>query len=122
MIELEFTINCLDGRYCFSCRNDGCISYEVDTDINSLECVQGELGQQQTEEFLKYLNEAQIEKWDAEYSGDNLIEDGIEWSLKYLNEDKEYQVSGKESFEPYNFEYLLKAIKIADKQLEYFGW
>ena len=122
MIELEFTINCLDGRYCFSCKNDECFDYETDTDINGLENIQGQLDKEKTVEFMKYLNEAEIEKWDKEYSGENLIEDGIEWSVKYICDEKEYISQGKESYEPYRFESLIKAIKIADKQLEYFGW
>ena len=122
MMELEFTIVCLDGRYCFSCKAEESFNYETDTDINGLECVQGELDEEKANEFVKLINEAEIEKWDREYCGENPIEDGIEWSLKYINNDKEYMSCGKESFEPYRFEYLLKAIKLCDKQLEYFGW
>ena len=122
MIELEFKIDCLDGRFCFLCKNDEAFSYEVETDISGLSCVDGELDQKQSEEFMKYLNEAQIEKWDRKYCGENPIEDSIKWSVRYISDDKEYLTEGEESFEPYNFECLLKAIKIADKQLEYFGW
>ncbi len=122
MMELEFTIVCLDGRYCFSCRSDECLGYETDTDINGLECIQGQLDEEKAAEFLKLIKEAEIEKWEKEYSGENPIEDGIEWSIKYMKDDKEYMSCGKESFEPYRFENLLKAIKLCDRQLEYFGW
>ena len=122
MIELEFKIDCLDGKYCFLCKCERSLQYCVETDINGLNCLEAEADEKMTNEFISHLNEAQIEKWDAEYSGENLIEDGIEWSVRYLKEDKEYLSKGKESFEPYNFESLLKAIKVCDKQLEYFGW
>ena len=122
MNELQFRIDCLDGSYCFSCRKENNLVYDTDTNIEGLENVQGELDEARTDEFEKYLKEAQIEKWDEEYSGENLIEDGIRWSLVYIDENRELKCRGIESFEPYNFEYLLKAIKLCDKQLEYFGW
>lgn len=121
-MELEFTIVCLDGRYCFSCKTGECLNYETDTDINGLECIQGQLDEEKTTEFMKLINEAGIERWDKEYGGEHLIQDGIEWNLKYISDEKEYYSCGKESFELYRFEYLLKAIKLCDRQLEYFGW
>ncbi len=122
MKELQFRIDCLDGSYCFSCRKEDNLIYDTDTNIKGLENVQGELDQAGTAEFMKCLEKAQIGKWDEEYRGDNPIEDGISWSLVCIDEEREIKSSGIESFEPYCFEYLLKAIKLCDKQLEYFGW
>lgn len=122
MIELEFKIDCLDGRYCFSCRCDEDLDYSVDTDIAGLESVEAKLDQEKISEFSKCLDEADIEKWDRSYSGENEIEDGIRWSLKYTKDGKEYFTDGRESFEPYCFENLIKAIKLCDRQIEYFGW
>ena len=122
MIKLEFKIDCLDGKYYFDCACNEELIYNVDTSINSLNNIEGQLSDEDKEKFLSLINEAQIEKWDRNYTGISLIDDGIRWSVKYLNNDKEYVSDGVESYEPYSFRKLIEAIMICDKQLSYFGW
>ena len=119
MFKLNFEIDCPDGKYAFYCVCDEKLEYKVETDILGLDSKEGEIS---SDRFIRMLNDANIERWDRKYSGDNLIEDGIIWKLIYETDDRKYETEGYESYEPYNFEYLLSAIKLCDTQLEYFGW
>lgn len=121
MIKLKFKVNCIEGEYCFVFDYEN-KNYIVNTNINGLVNVEEELKTELVNEFIYNLNEATIEKWDRHYDGVNKIEDGIKWSVKYYKDESEYVSDGLESYEPYKFEYLIKAIKICDKQIEYFGW
>ena len=119
MFKLNFEIGCPDGKYAFYCVCDEKLEYKVETDIAGLECKEGAIS---SDEFIKLVDDAMIEKWDRRYTGENLIEDGIIWNLVYEKDNYKYETEGYESYEPYNFEYLLSAIKLCDTQLEYFGW
>ena len=119
MFKLNFRIDCPDGKYAFDCDCNEKVEYKVESDIPGLENTAGEI---MPDAFSSLVEKATIEKWDREYSGSSLIEDEIIWNLEYIKENRIYRVKGHESYEPYNFEYLLNAIKLCDKQLEYFGW
>lgn len=120
MKQLNFVFTCLDGNYEFVGKLDDVLVYTVETNIEGLNSFEGELDKKNSEEFLKKVEMANIDKWDREYKGDNPIEDGVKWYAKYIDEDKVYVSSGEESFEPYNYEHLIEALLVCDKNAEYF--
>lgn len=116
MNKIEYVINCLDGTYTFKASFDQIVSYEIDTDIQELNSYRGELNEEDSKAFISELNKAQIEKWDREYKVEQSeIEDGVDWKLKYIKDDKEYVSYGKESYVPYGHEYLINAIDLCDR-------
>ena len=118
MKKLEYTVNCLDGVYCFVAEFEDNVLFSVDSTIESISQKNGELDAEKSRIFIDEINKAEIERWDKEYYGQE-IEDGIRWTIRYFVEDKEYVSKGFESYQPYNYEHLIKAILMCDKESEY---
>ena len=120
MNELEYLINCLDGSYRFYAKYDDTVNYAIETDIEGLESLNGDLEDASGKAFIEAVEAAHIENWEAEYPCDgSRIEDGIRWSVLYLKDGKEYRSHGEESYVPYGHEELVKAIRICDPQNDY---
>lgn len=119
MRRLEYHFSCLDGSYFLLCEISDKVCFTIETDIEGFESRNGELAEEETAKFVKLLDEAQIEKWERDYSGSD-IEDAISWKLKYVNEDKEYVSKGEETLEPYEYEKLIEALKLVEKKADFF--
>ena len=120
MNKLEYQINCLDGVYNFAAEYDDVVIFNIETNIEKLNSFSGELDDASSKLFIEYLNKAQIEKWDREYKAElSEIEDGIRWEIRYLKDEKEYVSCGEESYQPYNYEELISAIRLCDKENDY---
>ena len=67
------------------------------------------------------LKKAGIGKWDREYpaSGEG-IEDAVRWKVKLTEDDREYVSKGEESFEPYDYEVFMDALRILEDRADYF--
>lgn len=120
MRKLEFRFDCLDGQYVFDCEADQVLTYQIETDIEGLSSFSGDLDEEKTAAFFAELELSKLKSWEREYRGENLIEDSTHWSVRYFAEDKEYVSEGYESFEPYNYEHLIRALMICDEKAEYF--
>ena len=120
MKQLNFVFDCLDGKYEFVGKLDDVLVYTVETNIVGFNDIEGELDKETSDLFLKKLEMANIDKWDRQYSGENSIEDAVYWYVKYKDGDKIYVSSGEESFEPYNYEHLIEALKLCDDKADYF--
>ena len=121
MTKLQFHFECLDGNYFFAAEADRTTAYTITSDIPELEEKSGELDEKATEAFLKELELSQIERWDRHYRAEqSKIEDAVKWSVTYEKEDGVYKTDGEESYEPYNYEHLIKALIICDEKAEYF--
>lgn len=120
MKKLEYTINCLDGVYCFVAEITDNVLFNIESNIEKVQSKAGELDQEKSKLFIEEINKAEIAKWDKEYKAEGSeIEDGISWSISFLDEDKEYISQGRESYQPYNYEHLVKAILLCDQESEY---
>ena len=120
MKKLEYTINCLDGVYCFVAEFEDSVIFNVDSTVEAVSSKSGELDAQKSKLFIEEINSSQIDKWDRKYNVDGTdIEDGIRWSIRYLDGEKEYLSDGLESYQPYNYEHLVKAILLCDQESEY---
>ncbi|MBR4461086.1 MAG: hypothetical protein IKS51_00665 [Erysipelotrichaceae bacterium] len=120
MTELEYLIDCLDGSYRFLANWGDLVSYEIVTDIPSLESISGELNEADSKAFIHAVEDAKIERWQEEYKADaSAIEDGIRWSVRLEKEGKKYRSHGEESFVPYGHEELIKAIRFCDVKNDY---
>lgn len=120
MNKLEYRITCLDGVYDFVAEYGDSVLFNVETDIASLKSFSGELDDEKSRQFIEDVEKAQIERWDREYAADlSGIEDGITWKLTCLKDGIEYVSSGEESYQPYNYEYLIRAIMLCDPESEY---
>ena len=118
MFELEYCFECLNGKYFLNVKED---NYEISTDIAELENKEGLLTEAENNAFQKQLNKAGIEKWDKEYpASGNRIEDAVKWSVRYTAEGKEYFSTGEESYEPYTYNELIRALMIIDEKAQYF--
>ena len=121
MTKLQFHFECLDGNYFYVAEADRATTYTITTDIPELEEKTGELDEKATNEFLKELELAQIERWDRHFTAEQSeIEDAVKWSLTYENENGVYKSDGVESYEPYTYEHLIRALILCDKNAEYF--
>ena len=120
MNRLEYRFSCLDGNYFFVCEMSDTAVFKIETDIPELENKEGQLDDEKKEAFIKELKEAGIERWESNYHGDSAIEDAVKWYVKYNEDDREYVSDGEESFEPYNYEHLIRALMICDEKAEYF--
>ncbi len=123
MNRLEYHFDCLDGRCLFICEFDGTsLSYDLESTIEELPAKAGELAKEESELFNKYINDAKIPSWDASYAPTlSGIEDGIKWKVKLHLDGKEYVSKGEESYEPYGYEELIKALKLCIDKAEYFA-
>lgn len=120
MNKLEYQIDCLDGVYNFTAEFEDNVIFNVETNIGSLNSFSGELDENTSRQFIEEIEKAQIEKWDKEYKTEmSEIEDGIKWQMRYLKNDKEYVSCGEESYQPYNYEHLVKAIRLCDEKNDY---
>ena len=119
MRRLEYHFSCLDGSYFLLCEISDRVSFTIETDIEGFENKSGELAEETAAKFVKLLDEAQIEKWERDYSGSD-IEDAVSWKLKYVNDDKEYVSKAEEACEPYNYEKLIEAMKLIEEKADYF--
>ena len=120
VIRLVYQITCLDGVYSFTAEATDVVRFEVETDIAKLQSFSGELNARNSRLFREELEKAGIERWDKEYEADqSVIEDGISWQLHYLKGDKEYVSKGVESYQPYGYEHLVKAILLCDEHNDY---
>ena len=120
MDQLLFRFTCLDGTYGFEAQfNSDELHYDVQSTIPELDSLSGTLENPET--FLKELELAEIEKWDRNYSADgSLIEDAVKWQVKLVRDEKEYVTEGEESYEPYRYEHLVRALMCCDEKAEYF--
>ena len=108
-MKLTYEFNCLDGDYKLIVEDD---LFVVESTI---ECFESRQGKVDINEFNKYLLLAKIEAWDKEYLGEE-IEDGIKWSVNYNG----HISRGLETYEPYGYEYLIKAISLIEENADYF--
>ena len=114
MNKINYIFECLWGEYCFVCEfDDNNVNYQVDTTIETLSNLQGDLDIQDVKKFNEYIKSAQIEKWDI--LNDLDIEDHTKWKLHYIKNDEEYNYEGYEGNWPYHYEELIKAILLCDK-------
>lgn len=121
MKSLNFVFDCLDGKYEFNAHIDDIVTFSIESSISQLESKEGELSKEDTKKFLEEMSLSTIEKWDRYYDkNDNSIEDGVKWYVSYTDDDKQYLSQGEESYEPYNYEHLIKAIMLCDEKAEYF--
>lgn len=120
MDQLLFRFECLDGVYAYEAQFDSNeLHYEIQSTIPELESLSGTLNE--TETFLKQLDLAQIEKWDRRYQAAGTpIEDAVKWQVKLIRDGKEYVTEGEESYEPYRYEHLIRALMCCDEKAEYF--
>ena len=121
MNKLEYHFKCLEGFYeLFVEYDNDRLLYEINTDIESLESINGELDSSKIKQFVELLDKAEIGKWDKEYEADgSIIEDGTTWSIAYLKDDKEYHSKGVEGYWPYGYEYFIEALKLIDAKADY---
>lgn len=122
MNSLHFKFSCLDGNYSFSALYDkGILCYIVQTNIPGLSNKVEEISDDRLGEFLLELEKAHIEKWDKKYlSNGNGIEDATSWKVQYFNNEMEYTSYGEETFEPYDYNHLIKALIVCDNKATYF--
>ena len=121
MNRLEYNFDCLDGHYRLAAEWDETLNYEIESDIPEFENRSGELSKEETSAFLAVLKKAQIEKWDREYlSCCEAIEDGIRWKVRLCEDGREYVSKGEESFEPYDYEIFMDALRILEKKADFF--
>ena len=122
MNRLEYQFDCLDGHYFFTGEWDETLRYEIRSDIEGFNDLEGELSAEKTKTFLEKLNEASIEKWDRHYLPETQgIEDAVRWKVKLVNKDKEYVSEAEESFEPYGYDSLIEALKLIEEKAGYFS-
>ena len=109
-MKLLYNFKCLDGEYelIVDDRN-----YIVNSTISCFETRTGVI--EDADKFNDLINKANIKSWDKEYKGE-LITDSIEWSIEYDG----YKSRGYETYEPYNYDYLIEAIKLIEKNGDYF--
>ena len=113
-MKLTYNFKCLDGEYKLIVENN---EYVVETNIY---CFSSKVGTiDNIELFIDLINKAKIENWDKEYLGET-VEDYIEWSIEYIKDDKIYKSNGLESYEPYNYNYLIEAFKLIESNADYF--
>ena len=120
MKKLEYTINCLEGVYCFVAEISDKVLFNIESTVEAVSSKTGELDQEKSKLFIEEINKAEIDKWDKQYKVEGSdIQDGIKWSMKFLDEDKEYISEGYESYQPYNYEHLVNAILLCDEESTY---
>ena len=120
MKKLEYTVNCLDGVYTIVCEFDDVVDYVIETNIESLSSKQGQLNEELNKVFIDNIDKANIKSWDLQYNPtDSTIEDAIDWQIVYFDNDKEYKSCGTESYQPYNYEYIVEAILLCDEDSAY---
>ena len=120
MKKLEYTINCLEGVYCFVAEISDKVLFNIESTVEAVSSKTGELDQEKSKLFIEEINKAEIDKWDKQYKVEGSdIQDGIKWSMKFLDEDKEYISEGHESYQPYNYEHLVNAILLCDEESTY---
>jgi len=122
MNYLNYHFECLDGKCSFICEFDEELDLIVESTIPEIENKHIYIEERDTEKFIEELKKAEIEKWYRHYRNNgNGIEDAARWKVEYrTDQDKLFKSSGEESFEPYNYNHLIRALMIADKQAEYF--
>lgn len=119
MNSLYFRFTCLEGNYEFRADFKGKNgTFSIETDIAELENKSGDL----PVNFISELDQAQIEKWDKRYEGENGVEDATSWRVSFVKDDKTYISSGEESYIPYNYSQLIEAIKLCDDKADYFAY
>ena len=120
MDQLHFHFTCLDGTYDFEAQfNADELRYETKSTIPELESLSGT--KDDPEAFRKELDLAEIEKWDRRYPAEGTpIEDAVKWQVKLIKDGKEYVTEGEESYEPYRYEHLVRALMCCDEKAEYF--
>lgn len=121
MKSLKFVFDCLEGKYEFNAQGDDNLEFSIDSTIETLESFEGELDVNKTKLFFDEIDLANIKKWQRRYDC-NLtpIEDAVKWYVKYIEDDKEYVSEGEESYEPYEYNHLIEAIKLCDDKADYF--
>ena len=119
MDQLLVRFVCLDGTYDFAAQFDANeLHYEIQSTIPGLESLSGTAD---AESFMKQLDLAEIEKWDRSYEADGTpIEDAVKWQVKLVKDGREYVTEGEESYEPYRYEHLIKALMCCDEKAGYF--
>jgi len=119
MNKILYEFSCLDGKYIFNAEfNEEFVKYEIETDIEGLENITADLSDDLVKEFNQYILDANIDKWEKEYFGENNIEDATKWVVRYFVDDKEFVSKGEETYWPYNYELLIKAIKLCDNKAD----
>lgn len=109
MSKLEYSFKSLDGQYHILISIDETkIAYKVETDIAYLANKEGNID---SKNFLDYLDKAHIDLWKTEDINGSCIEDSTSFILFYNN----HTVTGYESYEPYGYEYLIKALMLCDE-------
>jgi len=119
MNNLIFNFECLDGTYTLTTSFDQTLEYNVETSIEGFNNISGVLDGSKTNEFIELIKNAHIENWDKEYLGEG-IEDACKWEVELSLDNKKYGSVGLESFEPYNYGYLIKAISLIEENSDYF--
>ena len=122
MNRLEYSFKCLDGRCIFLCEFDGkSLNYDLESTIDELPNVTGELDEKEAALFSEHIKEANIPAWERKYEPTlSKIEDGISWKVKLHYKDKEYVSEGEESYEPYGYDSFIEALKLCIEKADYF--
>ena len=123
MNRIEFHFDCLDGRYFFTAvEDDGIIRFISESTIAELESSEGELSKEDSELFVKRIDEAGIERWEKEYRPVlSKIEDGVKWKVILYRNEKEYVSKGEETYEPYGYDKLIDALRLCEGKASYFS-
>jgi len=116
MKYFEFSFNCPDGQYTLSVKNEEQVfSYIVSSTIEGFTEKSGILTEKDTNEFIEKLNKANILSWDK-YYGNKKLDDACTWNIVI----DDFSTSGEESFEPYNYQYLIEALQLIEDNVDYF--
>ena len=113
MKKINYSFECLWGNYIFNCEfNQEIVNYEVETTIENLSNKQGTLEGEDAKKFNDLIALANIPSW----VNDELlnIEDATKWSIRYITESIEYEISGEEAGWPYNYDKFIEAVLLCD--------
>lgn len=118
MNKLTYNFHCLDGYYHLEVTFGlDKLNFLVETSIDGLVNNEGELS---SNDFINQLNEANLESWNKEYNAyGTSIEDATTFDVTLEKDGKTYSSKGEESYEPYKYELLIKALMILDPQSKY---
>lgn len=95
--------------------------YSIDTNIRDFNITNGELSEIDSLEFKSAFSKTNICLWESKYEINGLnIEDSVKWSVKYTEDNITYSSVGEEGYWPYEYDVLINALMIVDKNIEFF--
>ena len=120
MEKLIVKYDSLDGEYRIEVNIDQDIDYVVDSTIAYIVSKQGTY-KENKEVFLNKLKGANLTNWDLEYVKTGLqIDDSVKYEVKYTKDNVTYSSKGEEGYWPYEYDALISALSMLDKDIETF--